>query len=69
MDFFEGATADPTNNERGLYLGSPDPTRELRLRSDPRVLMEPLGLALSDGDEDCSSGGGASFLRADCLRD
>ena len=60
--------ADSPKIERGLYLGRPDPTRELRLRTDDRVLMVALGLALSEGDEDCSSVW-VSFLSADCLRE
>lgn len=67
-DFFGGTMADSPSTERGLYFGSPDPTRELRLRTDVRALMDALGLALSDG-EDRSSGGGASFLRADWRRE
>ena len=69
VDFFGGGMADSPSMERGLYLGRPEPTRELRLRTEDRALMEPFGLALSDGDDDGSSGGGASFLSADCLRE
>lgn len=73
--FLGAATAPSPSMERGLYLGSPDTTRELRLRTE-RALIESLrlvslpdGLALSEGDEDCSSLVAASFLSADCRRE
>lgn len=71
--FLGTITAESPSIERGLYLGSPETTRELRLRTD-RALIDSLlplpdGLALSEGDEDCSSLVAASFLSADCLRE